>query len=136
MHISCYEDENTQRSKEAAVERMFRLMAATGKLVKITELDMGYVKRGSWEGVKGEVLTAAQHERMAEYYRFILRKYFEIVPAAQRYGVTQWAMTDSPAGSGWRAGEPIGLWTQDYKRKPAYAGFADGLGIGSGLINP
>lgn len=38
-------------------------------------------------------------------------------------------------GSGWRAVEPIDLWTQDYRRKPAYAGFADGLGIGSGLIN-
>ncbi len=39
-------------------------------------------------------------------------------------------------GPGWRAGEPIGLWTQDYRRKPAYAGFADGLGMGSSLINP
>ena len=27
----------------------------------------------------------------------------------------------------WRQGEPIGLWTKEYERKPAYAGFADGL---------
>jgi hypothetical protein len=62
---------------------------------------------------------------MADYYRFIVRKYFEIVPPAQQYGITHWCITDPE--SGWRALEPAGLWDADYNRKYAYAGFADGL---------
>ncbi len=127
MHISYYEDAATQQSKQAAIENMFRLLAASGKLVKITELDMGYVKKGESEGAKTEDLTYEQHQQMAEYYKFIVKKYFEIIPAAQRYGITNWAITDSPADSGWRGGEPIGLWDKNYLRKPAFAGFADGL---------
>ena len=72
-------------------------------------------------------MTFEQHKQMAEFYKFIIKKYFEIIPASQRYGITQWAPTDSPENSHWRKGEPIGIWTEDYQRKPAYGGFADGL---------
>ena len=64
---------------------------------------------------------------MAAFYKFIVSKYFELIPAAQQYGICVWAMQDSPEDSGWRAGEPIGLWDKDFNRKHAYAGFADGL---------
>jgi hypothetical protein len=49
------------------------------------------------------------------------------VPAAQQWGICQWAATDSPANSGWRPNSPLGLWDLNYNRKHAYAGFADGL---------
>ncbi|MBR6539652.1 MAG: endo-1,4-beta-xylanase [Bacteroides sp.] len=126
MHISYYENAATQASKEAAIENMFELMAATGKLVKISELDMGYVDANG-NSVKTVNMTEEQHFAMAEYYKFIIKKYFEIIPAAQQYGITQWCVTDSPAGSGWRAEEPVGLWDANYNRKHVYAGFADGL---------
>ena len=64
---------------------------------------------------------------MAEFYTFIIRKYFEIIPVKQQYGITQWCATDSPADSGWRGGEPVGLWDLNYNRKPAYEGFVNGL---------
>ncbi|MNL02448.1 hypothetical protein D3C87_1229570 [compost metagenome] len=60
-------------------------------------------------------------------YKYVIKKYFELIPAAQRYGITIWAPQDSPASSSWRAGEPIGLWTEGFVRKPAYVGAADGL---------
>lgn len=101
-------------------------MAASGKLVKITELDMGYVD-GSGKSVKTANLTDEQHRAMAGFYTFIIKKYFEIIPAAQRYGITQWCMTDSPESSSWRGGEPTGLWDANYYRKHTYAGFANGL---------
>ena len=50
-----------------------------------------------------------------------------IVPANQQYGICQWCLTDAPADSGWRKGQPVGLWDLNYQRKPAYGGFADGL---------
>ena len=77
--------------------------------------------------MKTENMTEAQHKAMAEYYKFIVKKYFEIIPAAQQYGITQWCATDAPSDSGWRGGEPVGLWDSNYSRKHTYAGFADGL---------
>lgn len=132
MHITCYENETTQQSKKEHIVNMFKLLAGSGKLVKISELDMGFVDEYG-NDVKTEDLTDGQHKAMGELYTFVVQKYFELIPAAQRYGITQWCATDSPVGSGWRAGQPVGLWTIDYVRKPAYGGFADGL---SGNMQP
>lgn len=126
MHVSCHANAETQKSKEDHVVKMFEILAESGKLVKITELDMGYVDEEG-NSVKTADMTQAQHKAMSEYYKFIVKKYFEIIPAAQQYGITQWCITDSPTGSGWRGGEPVGLWDANYNRKHTYAGFADGL---------
>lgn len=128
MHVSYYENPDIQASKEKHYVQMLQLMANTGKLVKISELDMGYVDRNG-NTVATADMTDKQHRAMADYYDFIVRKYFEIVPPAQQYGITQWCMTDAPGnlGTGWRGGEPVGLWDQNYNRKYAYAGFANGL---------
>ena len=127
MHISYYENEGTQKSKEDHIVKMFQLMAATGKLVKISELDMGYIDM-SGNTLKASQVSDKQHRQMADYYEFIVRKYFEIIPPAQQYGITQWCPTDAPDNQyAWRAGEPVGLWDKNYNRKYAYAGFANGL---------
>ncbi|WP_290396257.1 endo-1,4-beta-xylanase [uncultured Duncaniella sp.] len=126
MHIKCYMNPDTQASNEQHVVKMLELMAATGKLVRITELDMGLCDENG-NTVKTEDVTFEQHQAMARFYKFVIDKYFEIVPLSQQYGICQWAQTDSPEGSGWRPGEPIGLWDLNYSRKPAYGGFADGL---------
>ena len=126
MHVSCYANAATQKSKEDHVVKMFEILAESGKLVKITELDMGYIDENG-TSVKTENMTEAQHKAMSDYYKFIVKKYFEIIPAAQQYGITQWCATDSPSDSGWRGGEPVGLWDSNYSRKHTYAGFADGL---------
>lgn len=126
MHVSCYANVDTQKSKEEHVVKMFEILANSGKLVKITELDMGYIDENG-QSVKTDKMTEAQHKAMSEYYKFIVKKYFEIIPVAQQYGITQWCITDSPTNSSWRGGEPVGLWDAHYSRKHTYAGFADGL---------
>lgn len=126
MHVTCYMTPTTQKQKEEAVVNMFKLLASSGKLVRLSELDMG-VADESGNMVKTGDVTEEQHKAMAAFYKFIVSKYFELIPAAQQYGICVWAMQDSPEDSGWRAGEPIGLWDKDFNRKHAYAGFADGL---------
>lgn len=133
MHISYYENPQTLESKKKGIQNMLKIMAETGKLVRISELDMGYVD------AEGNDVTTAQLEKlpieervakekaMAEYYKWIIEQYFAIVPSAQQYGICQWCLTDAPADSGWRKGQPVGLWNLNYQRKPAYGGFADGL---------
>ena len=115
MHIVATAD-------KAKIEEMFKLLAATGKLIKISELDMGFAGN-----VKTAQATAEQYAAQSEMYKYVIKKYFELIPAAQRYGITIWAPQDSPASSSWRAGEPIGLWTEGFVRKPAYVGAAEGL---------
>ena len=127
MHVSYILNEADQKKQEESIVNMFELLAASGKLIKITELDMGIVEKAFGEGIKTELVTFEQNQKMSDFYKFIIQKYFEIIPVAQQYGITQWAATDSPADSGWRKGQPIGLWDLNYNRKHTYAGFADGL---------
>lgn len=131
MHISCFEDEGIQANIEKHIVKMFEIMAASGKLCRISELDMGYVRGNSrWSGTKLKTsqVTKAEHQKMTDFYKFIIKKYFEIIPAAQQYGICQWCLTDAPDGGGWRGGEPVGIWTEGFKaRKAVYGGFADGL---------
>lgn len=127
MHISCYGNPQTQESKKNAIENMLKLMAESGKLVRISELDMGYVDANGKE-VKTADMTEEQHKEMRALYEFVVKKYLEIIPENQQWGICQWCATDSPANSGWRAGLPVGLWDLDYYRKHTYAGFAAGLG--------
>ena len=127
MHISCYGNPKTQESKKNAIVNMLKLMAESGKLVRISELDMAYVDE-TGKSVNTNDMTEEQHKQMRELYEFVIKKYFEIIPEAQQWGICQWCPTDSPANSGWRAGAPTGLWDKDYYRKHTYGGFAAGLG--------
>jgi len=127
MHISCYMNDATQTSKKNAIENSFRLMAASGKLVRISELDMGMVD-ASGNNVATANVTEEMHQHMAAFYEWIVKKYLEIIPANQQWSICQWCATDSPTNSGWRADTPVGLWTLDWYRKHTYAGFARGLG--------
>lgn len=127
MHVSCSMNPAEQKKREDAYVNMLNLMVRTHKLVRISELDMGL------EDEKGDLvnttdMTEEQHKAMRAYYEFIVKKYLEIVPENQQWGICQWCATDSPANSGWRAGLPVGLWDLDYYRKHTYAGFAAGLG--------
>ena len=137
MHISCYEDANLMKSAKDHITKMFELMAASGKLVRVSEMDMGYV-RGSnkWAGsIKTNQLTEAEHKKMADFYEWIFKEFFRIVPPEQQWGICQWCTTDAPdTPSMWRRNEPVGIWDLNYYRKHVYAGFVRGLGgVPSGI---
>ena len=127
MHVTCSMDPAKQKENEEAYVNMLNLMVGSHKLVRISELDMGLEdKNGNL--VNTTDMTEEEHKAMRAYYEFIVKKYLEIVPENQQWGICQWCATDSPANSGWRAGLPTGLWDSDYYRKHTYAGFAAGLG--------
>ena len=127
MHVSCYMNDYTQTSKKNAISNMFSLMAQTGKLVRVSEFDMGMVDANG-NDVPTSNMTEAMHHRMADLYQWIVEEYLRIVPPAQQWGICFWCPTDAPANSGWRANSPVGIWTLDYYRKHVYAGIAEGLG--------
>lgn len=117
MHI----DINTSKDN---IVTMFNLLAATGKLIKVSELDIGL-----GNGITTSNATAEMYQKQAELYKFVVEKYMEIIPKNKQYGITIWSPLDSPdqENSFWRRGEPIGLWTESFVRKPAYQAVAQAL---------
>ena len=126
MHISCYADAEEAAKRKDLIVKSFKMLAETGKLIRISELDMGYVDANG-NAVKTADMTEEQHHQMADFYKWIIQQYKTIIPPAQQWGITLWCATDAPATSGWRPGEPVGVWDQNYYRKHVYAGIADGL---------
>ena len=129
MHISYNENSGSQNALKNAITGMFKLMAKSGKLVRVSELDMGY-NNASGKSVPTNSMTETQHKKMADFYEWIIKQYLTIIPPAQQWGICQWCTTDSPENSGWRANTPVGIWDLNYYRKHVYAGFVRGLNGG------
>ena len=132
MHISCYEDETILNNIKKHITQMFQVIANSGKLCRVSEMDMGYVRGNNRWGssIKTSQITEAEHKKMADFYEWIIKEYFRIIPPEQQWGICQWCATDSPNNSGWRGGEPVGIWDSNYYRKHVYAGFVRGLNGG------
>lgn len=112
MHISISTD-------TVKVKQMFEKLAVTGKLIKISELD---VRLGTASP------TLEQLAAQAEMYRFVINAYASIIPTAQQYGVTIWGISDNEQEHEyWLPDESPNLWDANYARKHAYKGAADGL---------
>jgi len=112
MHI----DLTTDKDK---IVQMFQKLAATGKLIKISELD---IRLGT------ATPTVAQQASQAEMYQYVIDMYKKYIPAGQQYGITIWGVSDnSKEHEFWLPNESPNLWDANYVRKHAYKGTADGL---------
>jgi len=106
------------------VDAMFKTMAATGKLVRITELDVAVKPYGS----DTYSPTADDLMKQAEIYKFIVESYFENVPEAQQGGIVIWTLTDdAKEHEYWLKGDYPNLFNADFTRKPAYKGVCDAI---------
>lgn len=102
-----------------AIASMFQKLAGTGKLIKISELDIA---------INTDAPSVAQQEEQAKLYQMIVTMYKKYIPEAQQYGITVWGVSDNAAEHEyWLEGDAPNLWDADYARKHAYKGFADGL---------
>nr|WP_199001007.1 endo-1,4-beta-xylanase [Flavobacterium sp. ASV13] len=112
MHIGLTTDKDK-------IVQMFQKLAASGKLIKISELD---IRLGT------ATPTVAQQASQAEMYQYVIDMYKKYIPAAQQYGITIWGVSDSvKEHEFWLPNESPNLWDANYVRKHAYKGTADGL---------
>ena len=125
MHVtlSCSDDEAKNATNIAAlkeqVDAMFQTMAATGKLIRVTELDIS---------LNTENPSSNQYKAQSDCYRMIMESYKANVPEAQQSGITIWSLSDNEAEHEyWLKGQKPNLFDKDYKRKWAYKGFCDGI---------
>lgn len=106
-------------SNKDNIAQMFQKLAATGKLIKVSELDIK---------VNTVSPTAAEYALQSEMYQYIIDMYMKHIPEAQRYGITAWGISDKPEEHiNWIPDDAPNLWDANYARKHAYKGFADGL---------
>lgn len=125
MHVSlsCSDDAEKNAANIAAlkekVDAMFQTMAATGKLVRVTELDLSLGTASP---------SSNQYKAQSDAYRMIMESYKANVPAAQQSGISIWSLSDNEAEHEyWLKGQVPNLFDKDYKRKWAYKGFCDGI---------
>ena len=134
MHIAINPTDNASDNAalvsdlKQKVDAQFKTLAATGKLVRVTELDVdmcGY-KDGQRDPITSP--SAAQYKCQADVYRMIFESYKAYVPAAQQSGITIWSLTDqSDEHEYWlEKGQP-NLFDGQNLRKWAYKGVCDGI---------
>ena len=134
MHISFNKNSGAQEGLKAAITGMFQLMAKSGKMARVSELDMGY-NDANGKSVPVNEMTEEQHHEMADFYEWIIKEYLRIIPPEQQWGICQWCATDNIFSGGWRANTPVGIWDSNYYRKHVYAGFVRGLSSGTTAVN-
>lgn len=126
MHITLSgtsDDTDNNAEKVAAlrtqVDKQFQELAATGKLIRITELDVSL-------GTSSP--SSAQYKAQSDAYQTIFESYFENVPEAQQSGITIWSLTDADdEHEYWLKGETPNLFDASFLRKWAYKGVCDAL---------
>lgn len=107
---------------KAAIETLLENLAATGKLIKVSALDIG-------TGNSIDQTTKEQYRQQSDMYGWFIEAYFRNVPSNQRAGITFRSPLDQKSSSSWRPNEPVGIWTNttDYLRKMAYEGIVEAL---------
>ena len=125
MHVTLNCSDNAEKNAaniaelKTKVDAMFQTMAATGKLIRVTELDLS---------LGTGTPSSNQYKAQSDAYRMIVESYKTNVPEAQQSGITVWSLSDNEAEHEyWLKGQVPNLFDKDYKRKWAYKGFCDGI---------
>lgn len=113
------------------VDAMFKTLASTGKLIRITELDVALGTASP---------SAAELQTQSDVYQMILTSYFENIPASQQSAVTIWGLSDnSKEHEYWLKDESPNIFDASYGRKIAYKGVCDAIAgedIGASFTSP
>ncbi len=125
MHVSlsATDDAESNATKIAElktkIDAQFRDLAATGKLVRVTELDIALGTASP---------SATQYQAQSDCYKMIVESYMANVPAAQQSGITFWSLSDNEAEHEyWLKDQSPNLFDASYLRKWAYKGACDAL---------
>lgn len=117
------EDAATQQTNEDAVEKLLDNLAATGKLIRISNFDIKYTD-AEGNSVTAAKITEQQRQQLASYYAWVINKYMTKIPSPQQAGICKGSMVDTS--------DPVGLWlidtdSKDWVRNATYKAFCDAL---------
>jgi endo-1,4-beta-xylanase len=111
----------------AGIDEAFQKLAATGLLVRVSELDVraNPLDKSNFSTSTNPYVLAYQ----AVMYKYVVDSYIKHVPAAQRHGITIWGVSDQDSWYVTVQGKieaPL-LFNTSYEKKPAYSGVLQAL---------
>lgn len=120
LHTVYSKDVEVQEANQKAISELFAQLAATNKLVRISDLSVEIADADGNLITTNQVITS---DRMAaaDYLAFIMQEYQKTIAKDKQYGISISSMTESGTGT------KICPWTSGYNRNEMYEGVVNGL---------
>jgi len=123
LNLTFSEDDVRQEANRASLDALLEALAATGKLVRLSNFDIKY-QDAAGTSITANEITSAQRQRLADYYGYVIRSYMSKIPADKQAGICKGNLADTT--------DPVGLWavdskSKDWVRTATYKAFCDAL---------
>lgn len=123
LNLVYSEDEATQAANVASLNTLLDNLAATGKLIRLSNFDIKY-QDAEGNPVTAAKITEAQRQTLADYYAYVIRSYMDKIPNDKQAGICKGNMADTS--------DPVGIWSidtssKDWVRTATYKAFCDAL---------
>ena len=123
VNLTYSEDKATQDANVATLNKLFENLAATGKLIRLSNFDIKY-QDAEGANVSASDIKDAQRQQLADYYAYVIKSYMTKIPHDKQAGICKGNMADTS--------DPVGLWavdskSKDWVRTATYKAFCDAL---------
>ncbi len=122
LNLFYSEDPAIQEENEATLNTLLDNLAATGKLIRLSNFDIKY-KNAEDVAVTADKITDAQRQQLADYYAYVIKSYMTKIPHEKQAGLCKGNMADT--------NDPVGLWSinksKDWVRTATYEAFCKAL---------
>ena len=122
LNLTFSEDAATQEANKATLNTLLDNLAATGKLIRLSNFDIKYVD-AEGTAVTAAKITDAQRQQLADYYAYVIKQYMTKIPHDKQAGMCKGNMADT--------NDPVGLWSvdknKDWVRTATYEAFCKAL---------
>lgn len=117
------EDAAKLAENKAAYEKLLDKLAATGKLIRVSNFDIKYVNEKNLN-VSASAITEEQRQKLADFYAYAIKAYMTKIPQDKQAGLCKANIVDT--------GDPVGLWSKnaksDWVRTATYKAWCEALG--------
>ena len=123
LNLNYSEDATKQAANEATLNTLLDNLAATGKLIRLSNFDIKY-QDATGANVAAKDITDAQRQQLADYYGYVIKSYMTKIPHEKQAGICKGNLADTS--------DPVGLWSvdknsKDWVRTATYKAFCDAL---------
>lgn len=123
LNLVYSEDAATQADNVAKLNTLLDNLAATGKLVRLSNFDIKY-QSADGTNVTADKISADQRQQLADFYGYVIKSYMNKIPHEKQAGICKGNMADTT--------DPVGLWSidknsKDWVRTATYKAFCDAL---------
>ncbi|MDR1121304.1 MAG: endo-1,4-beta-xylanase [Dysgonamonadaceae bacterium] len=120
LHLNYSKNQAQQQTNEATVGHLLEKLAASGKQIRISDLQMSVSNAGGTV-LKAAEVTADDRLLAAGYYTFVFKKYFSVIAKEKQYGISFAQMSET------KDGDVVCPWNVNNNRTEIYIGIVDGL---------